>query len=100
MRIVLFLMILFAAMPCVAVEAVKADQNAFTRAAKKPLSPWVMPVKNTKDKHCNSVVECRGKDDLQTRWQVNNTGNPPRDYPAPCYELGKDGKYYYKWSKC
>lgn len=77
-------------------------QNAFTRAAKGPLSGIMKPVPNDTKPRCNSVVDCDKKGaNLLTIWQLEQTiDRSPRDYPAECYVLGDDGKYHYKPATC
>ncbi len=83
-------------------EAPKKGQNAFTRAVEKPLAGIITPAPNPKTTRCNSVVDCRKKGhDLETVWQVNIAGEQkPKDYPARCHRLGKDGKYEHSPNTC
>ena len=77
-------------------------QNAFTRAAKEPLSGTASPVPNPQNIPCYSVVDCRKKGgDLETVWQFyNNTDYAPKDYPERCYVPGEGGKYVFSPASC
>ena len=100
-------MLTFLGLSCIAMSAaandkVAADQNAFTRAAAKPLVGIATPVANNHSTPCNGVVDCRKKGgDLSTVWQMDHTTDySPKDYPARCYVPGDNGKYVYSAAAC
>ncbi len=83
-------------------QAATPQENAFTRAAKKPLKGIMTPVEAKFGDRCGGARDCRATGrDRTTVWQMdNNTSYAPRDYPERCYVLGDGGKYYYQQSAC